>query len=70
MTALDAESTIYDAVDAIIEDTKFNGVDLLGFSVKSTVAVADDGGPIYLKTRWIQQYLTIMKQLEQKLLLI
>ena len=52
MTALDAEAAaIYDAVDAIIEDTKFNGVDLLGFSVKShAVAVADDGGPIYLKT--------------------
>ena len=33
-TALDAEAAaIYDAVDAIIEDTKFNGVDLLGFSV-------------------------------------
>ena len=51
-TALDAEAAaIYDAIDAIIEDTKFNGVDLLGFSVKShAVAVADDGGAIYLKT--------------------
>ena len=52
MSALDAEAaSIYDAVDAIVEDTKFNGVDLLGFSVKShAVAVADDGGSIYLKT--------------------
>ena len=52
ISALDAEAaSIYDAVDAIVEDTKFNGVDLLGFSVKShAVAVADDGGSIYLKT--------------------
>ena len=52
ISALDAEAaSIYDAVDAIVEDTKFNGVDLLGFSVKShAVAVANDGGPIYLKT--------------------
>jgi flagellin len=50
--ALDVEAAaIYDAVDAIIEDTKFNGVDLLGFSVKShAVAVADDGGSIHFKT--------------------
>ena len=52
ISALDAEAaSIYDAVDAIVEDTKFNGVDLLGFSVKShAVAVANDGGPIHLKT--------------------
>jgi len=52
ISALDAEAAaIYDTIDAIIETTKFNGVDLLGFSVKShAVAVADDGGPIYLKT--------------------
>ena len=52
ISALDAEAeAIYDAIDAIIETTKFNGVDLLGFSVKShAVAVADDGGSIHLKT--------------------
>ena len=51
-TALDTEAAaIYDAIDAIIETTKFNGVDLLGFSVKShQVAVADDGGSIHFKT--------------------
>ena len=33
--ALDAEAAaIYDAIDAIVTTTKFNGVDLLGFSVK------------------------------------
>ena len=35
MTALDAEAAaIYDAIDAIVETTKFNGVILLGFSTK------------------------------------
>ena len=44
-SALDAEAAaIYDTIDAIIETTKFNGVDLLSHSVKSyQVAVADDG---------------------------
>ena len=51
-TALDTEAAaIYDAIDAIIETTKFNGVDLLGFSVKShAVAVSDDGGSMHFKT--------------------
>jgi flagellin len=52
-SALDAEAAaIYDTIDAIIETTKFNGVDLLSHSVKSyQVAVADDGGYIQFQAR-------------------
>ena len=51
-SALDAEAAaIYDTIDAIIETTKFNGVDLLSHSVKSyQVAVADDGGYIQFQS--------------------
>ena len=52
MSALDAEAAaIYDAIDGIIETTKFNDKDLLGFSVKShQVAVADNGSSVQFKT--------------------
>ena len=50
--ALDAEAAaIYDAIDAIVTTTKFNGVDLLGFSVKMhQIAVTDHGSTIHFKS--------------------
>ena len=52
MSALDAEAAaIYDAIDSIVETTKFNNVSLLGFSTKlHRVALADNGSSIYFKT--------------------
>ena len=46
-------------------------VDLLGFSVAHAVAVADDGGPIYLKTsNGFTSVSDYNEAMEQKLLLI
>ena len=52
ISALDAEAAaIYDAIDGIISNTKFNGKDLLGFSVKMhQVAVSDNGSSIHFKS--------------------
>ncbi len=52
MSALDTEAAaIYDQIDAIVSTTKFNGVDLLGFSAKiHQVTVADNGSSILYKS--------------------
>ncbi|OUU61648.1 MAG: hypothetical protein CBC22_07075 [Alphaproteobacteria bacterium TMED62] len=52
MVALDAEAAaIYDTIDSIVETTKFNGVDLLGSSVKvHQIAVADSGSTMHFKS--------------------
>ena len=50
MSALDTEAAaIYDQIDAIVSTTKFNGVDLLGFSAKiHQVTVADNLSLIHI----------------------